>query len=85
MLALIAAVGGRVPILHNLVRPNQAANDAKALEEMGYSIVLFPTEAIQGAQSGLADALSKLKTNPSGTDACSSPDYIAAADFLTGE
>jgi 2-methylisocitrate lyase-like PEP mutase family enzyme len=85
MLALIAAIGGRVPILHNLLRPNEAANDAKTLEEMGYSIVLFPTPAIQGAQSGLADALAKLKNNPSVKDAGSSPDYIGAADFFAGK
>lgn len=85
MLALIAAIGGRVPILHNLLRPNEAASDAKTLEDMGYSIVLFPTPAIQGAQSGLADALTKLKADPRVTDAVSSPDYIGAAKFLAGK
>lgn len=85
MLALIAAIDGRVPILHNLPRPNEAASDAKALEDMGYSIVLFPTPAIHGAQSGLADALTKLKADPSAKDAGSPPDHIGTAGFLAGK
>jgi 2-methylisocitrate lyase-like PEP mutase family enzyme len=59
---LIAAIGGKAPLLHNIIdggaSPVQTAADAEAL---GYAIVLFPGAAVQAAATAMASSLKQLR------------------------
>ena len=64
MKRLVAEVGARVPLLHNVVdgagSPIQTAADA---ETLGYSVVLFPGAAVQAAATAVAAALKQVKAD----------------------
>jgi 2-methylisocitrate lyase-like PEP mutase family enzyme len=61
MKRLIAEIGGRVPLLHNVIdggtSPVQTAAEAQAL---GYAVVLFPGAAVQAAATAMQAALGQL-------------------------
>lgn len=54
MQRLVAHVRGRVPILHNCLRPEEDSLSPVELEAMGYSMVLFPTAAALAAANAIA-------------------------------
>ena len=64
MKRLVAEVGARVPLLHNVVdgagSPIQTAADA---ETLGDSVVLFPGAAVQAAATAVAAALKQVKAD----------------------
>ena len=82
MEGLIAAVDGKVPVLHNLLRPTDEVRDAATLQQLGYSVALFPAPALRAAGDGVAAALSDLRQNSVVSDSGTAPDHIGAMDFL---
>ena len=61
---LVAAIGGRAPILHNLLRPGEEVQSAAELEALGYSAALFPAPALRAATAAIAETLGALKSDP---------------------
>jgi len=77
---LVSAIGGSIPLLHNLLRPADEVTDATTLQDMGYSVALFPGVAVGAAGEALEAAFRALKTTPA--TGPSMPDRIGAAQFL---
>ena len=82
MMRVVATVGGRVAMLHNLLRPGESVSDAASLEQLGYNVALFPSVAIGAVGNALDDAFTALREQPMTTPA--PPDRIDAGDFLAG-
>lgn len=79
---LVAAIDGRVPVLHNLLRPSDEVFDAATLEAIGYSVALFPAPAVRAAGEALTAAFGKLKAAPQVSDEPPASDFIGAKSFL---
>lgn len=59
---LISAIGGRVPLLYNILNPkNIDVSDPADLQAMGYSMALFPAPAITAAANATLAALKAVK------------------------
>ena len=52
----LAGVDGKVFTLQNILNPGAAGPSAEELSALGYSIILLPTVAINGAAAGLREA-----------------------------
>jgi 2-methylisocitrate lyase-like PEP mutase family enzyme len=79
---LVAAIGTRKPLLHNLLRAGEEVQDALVLEAMGYSVALFPGVAVQAVGGALDDAFASLAANPKIANEGMQPDRIGGADYL---
>ena len=79
---LIAAIDGKVPVLHNLLRPTDEVCDAATLQQLGYSVALFPAPALRAAGDAIAAAFGELRQNPAIQPNGAPTDHIASGDFL---
>lgn len=79
---LVAVIGTRKPLLHNLLRTGEEAQDAQALQAMGYNVVLFPAVAVKAVGAAIDSAFASLAANPKITDDGRQPDWIGAVDYL---
>lgn len=79
---LVRQLGGKVPLLHNLLRSDDEVTDAATVEEIGYSLALFPAVALAAVGEALDHSLRALKSrprlNPNGPKA----DRIGAGEYL---
>jgi len=80
---LIAMIGRRKPLLHNLLRTGEEVQDAQTLQAMGYSVALFPGVAVQAVGAAIDGAFTALAANPVLDDKGMQPDRIGAADYLS--
>jgi len=79
---LVALIGPKKPLLHNLLRVGEDVQDAATLEAIGYSVALFPGVAVQAAGAALDDAFSRLIADPRIVDSGKQPDRIGSAAYL---
>ncbi len=80
---LVAAVGGRKPLLHNLLRADDEVTSASDVAAMGYAMALFPGIVPAAIGAALDQALSALAVAPVlATPTHPSADRIGAQDFL---
>lgn len=79
---LVAMIGPKKPLLHNLLRAGEDVQDAETLEAIGYSVALFPGVAVQAAGAALDDAFSRLFAGPRIVDGGKQPDRIGSAAYL---
>lgn len=79
---LVALIGPKKPLLHNLLRAGEDVQDAATLEAIGYSVALFPGVAVQAAGAALDDAFSRLIADPRIVDSGKQPDRIGSAAYL---
>lgn len=82
MQKLIAAIDGRVPVLHNLLREGDEVRDAATLEDLGYSLALFPAAVLQAAGSAINAALEGLRAAPSLDDEVALMDWVDASSYF---
>lgn len=82
MKRLVALLGGKKPLLHNLLRVDEEVQDAAELQAMGYSVALFPGVTVHAAGAALDDAFSALAVDPRLVDHGKQPDRIGASDYL---
>ena len=83
MQRLVAMIGTQKPLLHNLLRNGEEVQDAKTLQDLGYSHALFPDVAVQAVGAAIDDAFVALVANPSLVDRGKQPDRIGAAAYLS--
>lgn len=79
-------LGREVPLVHNLLWPDDAITDAETLEQMGYSIALCPSVAFAAVGEALDASLAMLKREgalPAGSDYAPGKDRVGAKGFLT--
>lgn len=79
---LVALIGPKKPLLHNLLRAGEDVQDAATLEAIGYSVALFPGVAVQAAGAALDTAFSRLMADPRIVDSGKQPDRIGSAAYL---
>lgn len=79
---LVAAIGPKAPLLHNLLRVTDEVRDAATVERMGYGVALFPGAVTTAVGEALDAALSTLHTSPRLADAVAVVDRVDAAQFL---
>ncbi len=83
---LVSAVGGKKPLLHNLLRADDEVTSAEEVATLGYAMVLFPGVVPGAIGAALDKALSTLAGAPAlGTQSGSAVDRIGAKAFLAGE
>ncbi|WP_321326150.1 isocitrate lyase/PEP mutase family protein [uncultured Parasphingorhabdus sp.] len=79
---LVRQLGGDVPLLHNLLRCDDEVTDATMVEEIGYSVALFPAVTLSAVGQALDDSLGALKTKPRLNESGLKADRIGAAEYL---
>jgi 2-methylisocitrate lyase-like PEP mutase family enzyme len=79
---LIAAIDGRAPVLHNLLRSDDEVRDAETLQQVGYSVALFPAPVLRAASKAISASLEELRTSPRIADSDGQVDWIGAADYF---
>ena len=79
---LIVAIGGRAPVLHNLLRGDDEVRDAETLQQLGYSIALFPAPVLRAAGKAINATLQELSLAPRIAESEGQADWIGAADYL---
>ncbi len=77
---VVAAVAGRAPILHNLLRVGEEVSDAATLQEMGYAVALFPSVPLAAVGQALDQAFASLLARPATIP--QPPDRIGANAFI---
>ncbi len=84
MTRLVEHVGGAVPLLHNLLRPGDEVTAASEVEQIGYSMALFPGTALGAVGAALDDAFGALRSNPTlPENAAPVVDRLGAKPFLS--
>lgn len=79
---LVAELGPKVPLLHNLLRIDDEVRDAATVQQIGYSIALFPAAAVSAVGQALDSAFADLKAQPAVTAGAPAKDRIGAAEYL---
>lgn len=79
---LVAMIGPKKPLLHNLLRAGEEVQDAATLQAIGYSVALFPGVAVQAAGAALDEAFSRLMADPQIVDNGKQPDRIGSAAYI---
>lgn len=79
---LVAMMGAKKPLLHNLLRVGEEVEDAATLQAMGYSVALFPAVAAQAVGAAIDDTFARLAANPRLVDIGKQPDRIGSAAYL---
>lgn len=79
---LVSELGGKVPLLHNVLRPGDEVKNAQTAEDIGYSVALFPGTALAMVGAALDDGLAKLKSNPRLDEPGPAVDRIGAEQYL---
>lgn len=79
---LVSELGGKVPLLHNVLRPGDEVKNAQTAEDIGYSVALFPGTALAMVGAALDDGLAKLKSNPRLDETGPAVDRIGAQQYL---
>ncbi len=79
---LVKQLGDRVPLLHNLLRSDDEVTAAQALEDIGYSVALFPGTVMAAVGSALDSTLTDLRAKPDVEGLTKQPDRIGAAEYL---
>lgn len=82
MKILVQQLGGRVPLLHNLLRADDEVTDASDVEAIGYSVALFPAVALSAVSNALNQSLTALKSKPRLSESGPNVDLIGAAGYL---
>lgn len=80
---LVDHIGGKKPLLHNLLRTGEDVQDAATLQQLGYSVALFPGvvpaavgEAVDNAMADLAQ--SAAITPGKGADRIGAKEYLSS-------
>ncbi|MEO9467309.1 isocitrate lyase/PEP mutase family protein [Parasphingorhabdus sp.] len=79
---LVSEMGGKVPLLHNLLRADDEVTDAQTVEAIGFSVALFPGTALAAVGAALDDGFAKLISTPRLDMAGSAVDRVGAAEYL---
>lgn len=79
---LVRQLGGKVPLLHNLLRIGDEVTDAATVEEIGYSLALFPAVALAAVGEALDHSLRALKSRPRLNQNGPKADRIGAGEYL---
>lgn len=79
---LVALIGSSKPLLHNLLRTDEDVQDAAALQDLGYSVALFPGVVVQAVGAAIDAAFAALAANPRLVETGKQPDRIGSADYL---
>ena len=79
---LARQLGGKVPLLHNLLRSDDEVTDAATVEEIGYSLALFPAVALAAVGEALDHSLRALKSQPRLDANGPKVDRIGAGEYL---
>tara|TARA_R110000765_G_scaffold317283_1_gene409611 strand:+ start:226 stop:1050 length:825 start_codon:yes stop_codon:yes gene_type:complete len=79
---LVRQLGGKVPLLHNLLRNDDEVTDAATVEEIGYSLALFPAVALAAVGEALDHSLRALKSQPCLGEIGPKIDRIGAVEYL---
>ncbi len=77
-----AGLGPKVPLLHNLLRADDEVRDAATVQQIGYSVALFPGAAVSAAGQALDNAFAGLIARPEVTAGAPARDRIGAAEYL---
>lgn len=75
-------LGEKVPLLHNLLRPDDEVTDAAIVQEIGYSVALFPGVALAAVGNALDESLESLAQKPVLSKTSKRNDRIGAAGYL---
>ncbi|MEM8917410.1 MAG: isocitrate lyase/PEP mutase family protein [Pseudomonadota bacterium] len=78
---LTDSFAGRIPLLHNLLRPDDEVTTAAEAEALGYSVALFPGVAVGAVGTALEDRFVQLMQEPALPDAKALVDPVGAKDF----
>lgn len=79
---LVRQLGADVPLLHNLLRSDDEVTDAATVEDIGYSVALFPAEALSAVSKALDDSLAALMSTQRLGKGGRKVDRIGTKDFL---
>lgn len=79
---LVRQIDGKVPLLHNLLRETDEVSDAQTVEQLGYSVALFPAIALGAVGAALDKGFADLKTSPQLGDGGPKIDRIGAGAYL---
>lgn len=80
---LVAELGGKVPLLHNLLRADDEVRDAATAQEIGYGVALFPGAAVSAVGEALDKTFAALKVTPEVKPAGAAVDRLGAAEYLS--
>lgn len=78
----VRQMGSEVPLLHNLLRSSDEVTDAQTVQQLGYSVALFPGIALNAVGAALDKGFSDLKTSPQIRAGGPKIDRIGADEFL---
>ncbi len=79
---LVRQMDGKVPLLHNLLRETDEVSDAQTVEQLGYSVALFPATALGAVGAALDKGFADLKTSPQLGNGGPKTDRIGADAYL---
>lgn len=79
---LVKQLGNEVPLLHNLLRGTDEVTSAQTVEQLGYSVALFPGAALGAVGIALDDGFADLKISPKVSGAGPKVDRIGAEAYL---
>ena len=82
MKRLTDSFAGRVPLLHNLLRPDDEVTSAAEAEDLGYNVALFPGVAVGAVGTTLEDSFAQLKQDTALPKAKALVDPVGAENFL---
>ncbi|MEP3225589.1 MAG: isocitrate lyase/phosphoenolpyruvate mutase family protein [Parasphingorhabdus sp.] len=82
MTMLVDRIGLQKPLLHNLLRTGEEVQDAATLQQMGYSVALFPGIIPSAVGVGIDSALAALAVQSKVANNNPSTDRINSADYL---
>jgi len=80
---LASELGSKVPLLHNLLRPDDEVNDAAEVQKIGYGVALFPGAAFAAVGKALDEAFIGMKAAPIVASKGSAPDRVGGAEYLS--
>lgn len=82
MQALVAALGDKVPLLHNMLRATDEVIDLPSVEALGYSVALFPATALAAVGRALDARFATLRASPKLDANAPKIDWIGSAEYL---
>lgn len=80
---LVAELGGKVPLLHNLLRADDEVRDAITVQKIGYGVALFPGAAVSAVGESLDKAFRGLKTSPEVATSGPAVDRLGAKGYMS--
>lgn len=80
---LVFELGGKVPLLHNLLRADDEVIDAATAQQIGYGVALFPGAAVSPVGHALDSSFATLRSAPKLAPPAAAVDRIGAAHYLS--